>query len=167
MQCLSDCCKAFVSVNSTSQNGQQSSPTSTLVSFMETLSSFRGLLFLFLVAKGSRDKQSAGFFMTRYVLHLNIPALKIQGPSVQFDSLGPTYKKLLKGLSITLQEYLCILKVMSPLFNFIVDCIPLLDHSTLFELGIRELHGKVGNWHFLGFSILSIFLCENGCCRLI
>ena len=51
LQCLSDCCKAFVSVNSTSHNGQQSSPTSAWVSFMETSSSFRGLLFLFLVAK--------------------------------------------------------------------------------------------------------------------
>ena len=42
MQCLSDCCKGFVLVNSASHNGQQSSPTSTWVSFMETSSSFRG-----------------------------------------------------------------------------------------------------------------------------
>ena len=53
MQCVSDCCKDFVSVNSTSHNGQQSFPTSTWVSFMETSSSFCGLLFLFLAAKGS------------------------------------------------------------------------------------------------------------------
>ena len=57
MQCLSDCCKSFVSVNATSHNGQQSLPTSTWVSFMETSSSFNGLLFLFLAAKGSQDKQ--------------------------------------------------------------------------------------------------------------
>ena len=63
MQCLSDCCKAFVSVNSTSHEGQKSSPTSTLVSLMETSSSFRGLLFLFLVAKDSKDTQSAALFL--------------------------------------------------------------------------------------------------------
>ena len=67
-----------MSVNSSSHNVQQSSPTSTWFSFIETSSSFRGLLFLFLAAKGSWDKQLAAlFFMARYVLHLNIPALKL------------------------------------------------------------------------------------------
>ena len=35
-------------------------------------------------------------------------------------------------------------------------------------MGIRELYRKVGNWHFLGLSVLtSIFLGKNGCCNLI
>ena len=63
MQCLSDCCKPVMLVNSTSHNGQQSSPTSTLVSFRETSSSFRGLVFLLLVAKGSQDKQLTTLFL--------------------------------------------------------------------------------------------------------
>ena len=63
MQFLSDCCKAFLSVNSASHNGQQSSPTLTWFSFMETSSSFRGLLFLFLITKGSQDKQLAALIL--------------------------------------------------------------------------------------------------------
>ena len=42
MQCLSDCCKAFVLVNSTSHIGEQSSLTSTLVSFIEMSLSLGG-----------------------------------------------------------------------------------------------------------------------------
>ena len=63
MQYLSDCCKAFVLVLSTSHRGQQSSPTSTFVTSRETSLSFRGLSFLFLVTKGSWDKQLAALFL--------------------------------------------------------------------------------------------------------
>ena len=48
--------------------------------------------------------------MARYVLHLNIPSLKALGTIFQFDIVGPTCKELLRGLSITLQEYLCLLR---------------------------------------------------------
>ena len=95
------------------------------------------------------------------MFHLDVPTLEFQGPSFQFDIVVPACKELLKGLCITLQENLCVPKVVSPLLDCVVDYIPLLDHSAPYEVGIRELHGKVGNWHFLSFSILSIFLCEN------
>ena len=54
--------QTFLLVMSTSHRGQQSSPTSTFVTFRETSSSFRELSFLSLVVKGSWDKQSAASF---------------------------------------------------------------------------------------------------------
>ena len=64
MQCLSLCCNSLVFVKSISHREQQISVglSHSLIMLKET-SSLRGLPFLFLVTKGSLDKQSAASFL--------------------------------------------------------------------------------------------------------
>ena len=120
MQCLSDCCKPFVSVNSTLHNGQQSLSFLMWVSLKKTSSSLSGLVFLFLIAKGNLDNSWLLFYDQTCAL-LGCFYLEVPETICLIDIVCSTCAKFLEGFSITFEQNFCIFKLVSPFLDSTVD----------------------------------------------
>ena len=138
MQCLSLCfgvCQVYFSQGTADISGFV-----TFIDYTQGDFIFKGLVFLFLVTKGSLGKQSAVLFLCPGICStfMFLPWSSKDHLSNLWLSVLP-WKNFFKGFCITFEQNVSIIKVVSLFLDCIIYSIALCHNCAPFKLCIREL----------------------------